>query len=54
MMKNDDWKTLSIARNASQEFNSEMKNQFSETDFNSNSSPVCFENSPEVKQEYKQ
>ncbi|MCS3868414.1 hypothetical protein J3D55_001330 [Chryseobacterium ginsenosidimutans] len=30
MMKNDDWKTLSIARNASQEFNSEMKNQFSE------------------------
>ncbi|WP_369678635.1 DUF1572 family protein [Chryseobacterium sp. ERMR1:04] len=53
MMKNEGWKTLSIARNASQEFNSEMKTQFSETDFNSNSSPVCFQNSPEVRDDYK-
>lgn len=30
MMKNEDWKTLSIARNASQEFNSEMKDKFCE------------------------
>jgi hypothetical protein len=30
MLKNADWKTLSIARNASQEFNSEMKTQFTE------------------------
>ncbi len=29
MMKNEDWKTLSIARNKSQEFNSEMKSKFS-------------------------
>ncbi|WP_312400188.1 DUF1572 domain-containing protein [Chryseobacterium sp.] len=54
MMKNDDWKTLSIARNKSQEFNSEMKNQFSVQDFDSNSSPVCYQNSPEVREEFKQ
>lgn len=28
MMKNDDWKTLSIARNKSEDFNVEMKNIF--------------------------
>ncbi|SIR03275.1 Protein of unknown function, partial [Chryseobacterium sp. RU37D] len=28
MMKNDDWKTLSIARNKSSEFNSEIKTRF--------------------------
>ncbi|ANF49817.1 hypothetical protein A0O34_04355 [Chryseobacterium glaciei] len=54
MMKNDDWKTFSIARNKSNEFNSEMKDKFTETDFNSNSSPVCFQNNPEVRDEYKQ
>lgn len=54
MMKNDDWKTLSIVRNKSHEFNSEIKNKFTETDFNSNSSPVCFQNSTEVRDEYKQ
>jgi len=54
MIKNDDWKTLSIARNKSQEFNNEMKNKLSENDFNSNSSPVCYQNSPEVRDEYNQ
>ncbi|AZA82339.1 hypothetical protein C1637_08975 [Chryseobacterium lactis] len=54
MMKNDDWKTLSIARNKSQEFNTEMKNKFSAKEAESNSSPVCFQNSPEVRDEYKQ
>lgn len=54
MMKNDDWKTLSIARNESQEFNSEMENQFSVQDFDSNSSPVCYQNSAEVREEFKQ
>ncbi|ROH97530.1 DUF1572 family protein [Chryseobacterium daecheongense] len=54
MMKNDDWKTLSIARNNSQEFNSEMKDKFSGSEQTSNSSPVCFHNSPEVRDEYKQ
>ncbi|MEY8761765.1 DUF1572 family protein [Chryseobacterium tongliaoense] len=54
MIKNEDWKTLSIARNKSQEFNSEMKNKFSGDDSNANSSPVCYQNSPEVRDEYKQ
>lgn len=54
MIKNDDWKTLSIARNRSQEFNAEMKGKFSGDVQNGNSSPVCFLNSPEVREEYKQ
>jgi hypothetical protein len=54
MIKDGDWKTLSIARNKSQEFNNEMKNKLSENNFNSNSSPVCSQNSPEVRDEYNQ
>lgn len=54
MIKNEDWKTLSIARNRSQEFNAEMKNKLSGNEEKGNSSPVCFQNSPEVKDEYKQ
>lgn len=54
MIKNEDWNTLSIARNKSQEFNTEMKNKFSAEESDANSSPVCFQNSPEVRQEYKQ
>lgn len=54
MIKNEDWNTLSIARNRSQQFNSEMKTRFSNTDHENNSSPVCFQNSPEVREEYKQ
>ena len=54
MMKNDDWKTLSIARNKSREFNSEMKDKFFGSEQTSNSSPVCFQNNPEVRDEYKQ
>lgn len=54
MMKNNEWNTLSIARNKSQEFNNEMKNKFSAEEPDFNSSPVCFQNSPEVRDEYKQ
>lgn len=54
MMKNEDWKTLSIARNKSQEFNMEMKKKQEEKDVTSNASPVCFQNSSEVRDEYKQ
>lgn len=54
MLKNDDWKTLSIARNKSGEFNDEMKNRFSASGSGTNSSPVCYQNSPEVRDEYKQ
>lgn len=52
MLKNEDWKTLSIARNKSEEFNSEMNEKFSAE--NQNASPVCFQNSSEVRDEYKQ
>jgi hypothetical protein len=54
MIKNEDWKTLSIPRNKSQEFNNEMKNKFSGQEPEGNSSPVCFQNSPEIRDEYKQ
>nr|WP_315031087.1 DUF1572 domain-containing protein [uncultured Chryseobacterium sp.] len=54
MVKNENWKTLSIARNKSQEFNTEMKNKFSNEESAANSSPVCFQNSPEIRNEYKQ
>lgn len=53
MLKNEEWKTLSIARNKSQEFNAVMKEQFSKPEEPGNSSPVCFQNSPEVRDEYK-
>ncbi|WP_034703367.1 DUF1572 family protein [Chryseobacterium luteum] len=53
MIKNDGWKTLSIERNKSQEFNIEMKDRFSREEQGSGSSPVCFQNSPEVRDEYK-
>jgi hypothetical protein len=55
MIKNEDWKTLSIARNQSQEFNNEMKNKFPDIEESEiPSSPVCFQNSPELRDEYKQ
>ncbi|MDR6465770.1 DUF1572 family protein [Chryseobacterium sediminis] len=54
MIKNEDWNTLSIARNRSQEFNTEMKNKFLNGESDTNSSPVCFQNSPEIRDEYKQ
>lgn len=54
MMKDHNWETLSIARNKSQEFNNEMKNKVSDDNLNSNSSPVCFQNSPEIRGEYNQ
>jgi hypothetical protein len=53
MIKNQDWKTLSIAKNSSAEFNSEMKNQYSENDFGLNASSVCYQNSPDVRDEFK-
>lgn len=51
MLKNDDWKTLSVARNKSADFNKEMFSKFS--DEQQNSSPVCFAKSDEVRDEYK-
>ncbi|MDY0930923.1 DUF1572 domain-containing protein [Chryseobacterium sp. CFBP8996] len=53
MMKNEDWKTLSIARNKSSDFNNEMKNKFTKEETDLNSSPVCFANTPDVRDDYK-
>lgn len=53
MIKNDDWKILSIERNKSQQFNAEMNDRLFKEKQTSNSSPVCFQNSPEVRDEYK-
>lgn len=49
MLKNDDWQTLSIARNKSVDFNEEMKEKYS----SENSSPVCYAKSNDVRDEYK-
>ena len=54
MMKNDDWKTLSIARNKSGDFNTEMLKKQSSEDIQQNSSPVCYAKDPEVRDDYKQ
>lgn len=54
MMKNDDWKTLSIARNKSDDFNTEMLQKRPSEEIQQNSSPVCFAKDPEVRDDYKQ
>ncbi|WP_297982760.1 DUF1572 domain-containing protein [uncultured Chryseobacterium sp.] len=54
MMKNDDWKTLSIARNKSGDFNIEILKKHSAEDIQQNSSPVCYAKDPEVRDDYKQ
>lgn len=53
MVKNGDWNTLSVARNKSQAFNAEMKSKFSEDSLAENSSPVCYQNSPEVRDDFQ-
>lgn len=53
MLKNEDWKTLSIARNKSAEFNTEMLKKQTPNDIRENSSPVCFAKDPDVRDEYK-
>ena len=50
MMKNEDWQTLSIARNKSADFNAEMHSKFDEQE---NASPVCFAKSDEVRDDFK-
>lgn len=50
MMKDEDWQTLSIARNKSEDFNQEMHSKF---DGQENASPVCFAKSDEVRDDFK-
>lgn len=50
MMKDQDWQTLSIARNKSEDFNQKMHSKF---DGHENASPVCFAKSDEVRDDFK-
>lgn len=52
MCKNNDWKTLSIARNKSGEYTEQLKKQNCGEN-KQNASPVCFAKSTEVRDEYK-
>lgn len=49
MLKDNDWRTLSIAKNSSEEFNKKM---FENLDAE-NSSPVCYAKSNEVREDFK-
>ncbi|WP_234108825.1 MULTISPECIES: DUF1572 family protein [Chryseobacterium] len=53
MLKDDHWKTLSIARNKSQEFNKEILKKQKPENIQQNSSPVCYAKSSEVRDDYK-
>lgn len=53
MLKNEEWKSLSIAKNKSEKSTIELlKNQKSSV-IQENSSPVCFAKSDEVRDDYK-
>ena len=53
MLTNEDWKTLSIAKNQSDHFNiDQLKNQ-DQAEIQENSSPVCYAKSDEVRDDYK-
>lgn len=52
MIKNSDWKSLSIPKNISKEFNAKMLNKNEDLE-QENASPVCFAKSNEIRDEYK-
>lgn len=54
MLKNEDWNTLSIARNKSSEYKLELLKKQTPEDIQKNSSPVCYAKSSEVRDEYKE
>ncbi len=53
MCKNQDWETLSIAKNASETFNQKMLEKSKISENQENSSPVCFAKSQEVRDDYQ-
>ena len=53
MVKNQDWKTLSMVENQSQPFNIEKFKNLDSTEIQENSSPVCYAKSDEVRDDYK-
>ena len=53
MLTNEDWKTLSIARNQPEKLHiDQLKNQ-DQAEIQENSSPVCYAKSDEVRDDYK-
>jgi len=53
MLKNDAWATLSIGRNKSAEYNSELLTKLNATEIPQNFSPVCYAKSDDVRDDYK-
>lgn len=53
ILKNENWQTLSIARNKSQDYNIEMLKKQSAEEIPQNASPVCYAKSDEVREEFK-
>lgn len=53
ILKNDDWKNLSIPKSKSGEHHSEMRKKQEPEEIPQNSSPVCYAKDPEVRDEYK-
>ncbi|MDQ0476527.1 DUF1572 family protein [Chryseobacterium gotjawalense] len=53
MLTNTNWKTLSIAKNESEKFNSEKLKSLDSPEIQENSSPVCFAKSDEIRDDYK-
>ena len=53
MQKSSEWQTLSVPKNKSEEYNREKFGKRATEDYTFSSSPVCFQNSPEVREDYK-
>ena len=53
MLKNEEWKTLSIAKNESQYYTIQKLKEQKPLEIQQNSSPVCYAKSDEVRDDYK-
>lgn len=53
VVKDTDWKTLSIAKNQSIPFNIEKLKSLDSSEIQENASPVCYAKSDEVRDDYK-
>ena len=53
ILKNEDWQNLSIPKSKSAQYNTEMLKKHNPEEIPQNSSPVCFAQDPEVRDEFK-
>lgn len=53
ILKNEDWQNLSIPKSKSAQYNTEMLKKHNPEEIRKNSSPVCFAQDPEVRDEFK-